>query len=95
LVRRFLTMDVPFDLPSKLGVEASGATLGMFAMTGLAIAGAVLAGFFDADNAPGAEDEGDKKTAASGTKKRIAATDAGASKAEESAPPPAQRKMRK
>jgi hypothetical protein len=95
LIRRFLTMGVPFDLPSKLGFEPSGATLGMFGMTGLAMAGAVLAGFFDADNQPGAKEEGADKTSASEAKKRIATTGGAASEADESAAEPAQRKMRK
>jgi hypothetical protein len=81
-VRSFLTMGLPFDpstLPGLEAVSASSATLGTFFVTSLAIVGAVFAGFFDADNQPGGDEDASagKTKKAGGGKQRIAAGAAG------------------
>lgn len=78
-VRRWLTMAVPFDVGFLPGVEVAsgGLGLGTFAITSLAIIGAVLAGFYDADHKPTAAPEGTTgNVGAAGGNKRIAAASA-------------------
>ena len=51
LTRKFLTIGLPFETSLLPGVAAApGVSIGMFAVTSLALVGAVLAGFYDADN---------------------------------------------
>ncbi len=80
LARRFLTMGLPFDASVLPGVSKlqSAPSLGMFAVSALAMVGAVLAAFYDADNSP--SEEAEKKEAngsdpkkASSSKRRISA----------------------
>lgn len=75
-VRRWITPGLPFD-PAVMGLEATGATLGTFAVTSYALVAAVIAGFFDADNDP--NEKNDEKQAGKGPaqKKRIATDQAG------------------
>ncbi|MBW2529675.1 MAG: hypothetical protein JRI23_36200 [Deltaproteobacteria bacterium] len=69
----WVTMGLPLD-PAMLGIDGSGAMLGMFSLTSFAMVGAVLAGFFDADNDPGEPDKASPEGKAK-TGKRIAAAD--------------------
>jgi len=78
LARRFLTMGLPFDAGVLPGVSQlqSAPAIGMFAVSALAMVGAVLAAFYDADNSP--DGQGDDKEAqsskkASASKRRISA----------------------
>lgn len=57
LARSFLTLGLPFDASLLPGVSATGATLGTFAVTSLALVAALLGGFFEADNQPGPPEE--------------------------------------
>lgn len=72
LVRRFLTMDIPFDVSSLPGLDSisSHPEVGAFAITALAVVAGLLAGFYDADNQPVVEQE--EEVAAAGGKKRVA-----------------------
>jgi hypothetical protein len=68
LVRRLLAFPLPFALPQLPGLGALTATspaIGMFAVTSLAIVGAVLAGFYDADDSPEQKDAAGKPAARS------------------------------
>ncbi|RLB65278.1 MAG: hypothetical protein DRI90_02435 [Deltaproteobacteria bacterium] len=102
LVRHFLTMGLPFDpsaLPGLASVSASSVTLGTFFVTSLALVGAVLAGFFDADNQPGgAEQKGASQAKAGRSKQRIAtegrSADISAAEAEAAEAEAAQRQRR-
>jgi hypothetical protein len=80
LIRSFLSFGLPFEagaLPGLESLQGQSLAAGTFAVTSLAIVAAVLAGFFDADNAPQPEEEeGAKSEAAS--KKRIATQGKGA-----------------
>lgn len=71
--RSWVTMGLPLD-PATLGLDATGASLGMFSITSYAMVAAVLAGFFDADNDPGEPEEASPTGKATG-KKRIASGD--------------------
>src|SRR5690606_31409635 len=81
LVRRFLTMSMPFDVSSLPGLDNVHGTpaVGLFAITSLAAVAGLLAGFYDADNQPEPEQPA---AAAKGSKKRVATDDAGAAEAE-------------
>lgn len=81
LVRRFLTMSMPFDVSSLPGLDHVHGTpaVGLFAITSLAAVAALLAGFYDADNQPEPEQPA---AAAKGSKKRVATDDTGAAEAE-------------
>lgn len=78
--RKWLTMYLPTDLLSQIGVMTKSETiqLGYFPITSLATIAAVLGGFYDADNTPSPEGEGEAKeeakapTAKAGSQKRIA-----------------------
>lgn len=60
LTRRFLTFELPMDIGSlaeanrTLSETADRGTIGGLAITSLALVAAVLGGFYDADNTPGA-----------------------------------------
>jgi hypothetical protein len=102
-VRNFLTMGLPFDptaLPGLESVSASSVTFGTFFVTSLALVGAVLAAFYDADNQPGGAETKTtgKAKATGGGKQRIAAgavgADTSAAEAEAAEAEPSQRKRR-
>lgn len=71
IARRWLTFELPFDLPALLGLGSVHAPVGAMSLTSYALVGAVLAGFFDADNDAKAADG--KETAAPKEGARIAA----------------------
>jgi len=73
--RSWLTVALPIDLPGLLGAEAPGATLGTFAMSSFGMVAALLAGFFDADNDPGGDEEAAQKKPAGAPKKRVQAAE--------------------
>jgi len=76
--RRWLTMSLPTELLSRIGVMTKSETmrLGTFPITALATIAAVLGGFYDADNTPepegGAKEEAPAAQAKAGPQKRIA-----------------------
>jgi len=74
-VRRWLTMDVPFDVTAVPGLEAVGnnLALGTFAVTSLALVAGVLGGFFDADHQP--VGKGEQAAAPKAGKQRLAVDD--------------------
>lgn len=82
LARRFLQFDVPFDVSSLPGLSHVSGTpeVGELALTSFAAVAALLAGFFDADNAPQPPEEADK--AAKASKQRVATPKGGAADAE-------------
>ena len=90
-LRKWVSVPLPFQVA---GLTAEGATLGGTALTSLALIGALLGGFYDADNTP--EPEGDGK-AAEGKKassgKRIASQ--AEPDLEEELDEPAQKRTRK
>ncbi|MEZ4441724.1 MAG: hypothetical protein R3B72_21670 [Polyangiaceae bacterium] len=70
LARYFVNVGLPFDPSALPGIRAGGeVALGTFAVTSMAMVGAVLAGFFDADNSPPEPEAEGKRVATS--KKRI------------------------
>ena len=78
--RRWLTMSLPTELLSRIGVMTKSETmrLGTFPITALATIAAVLGGFYDADNTPEPEGQAKKDAdgsaqAKAGPQKRIAA----------------------
>ena len=71
VARRWLTFELPLDLPAMLGLGSVPASVGMLSLTSYALVGAVLAGFFDADNDAKAADS--KEEAASKVGVRVAA----------------------
>ncbi len=76
-VRHFLGMALPFDAGALPGLEAlagQNPAIGLFAVTSLALVGAVLAGFYDLDNQPHKEAAEAKSSGASAGKQRIATT---------------------
>ena len=85
--RRWLNFELPFDLPGLLGITVGSAkaTIGAFSVTAYAAVAAVLAGFFDADNDPGAA-QSDKEAAGKTGPKRIATQAAAPSSADPAEP---------
>lgn len=71
--RTWVSTGLPVD-PALVGLESVTASVGMFAVTSYAMVGAVLAGFFDADNDPG-EAAAESPKAETQPRKRIAAED--------------------